>query len=295
MQTNTIGRKRKKNGFTQISNSMLEDSRLSWRAKGLLSYMLSRPNNWKINKKDLLNKASEGRDAVQSVLNELKEYKYLHIYPAQREGGNLTGWVWEYDDEPFIPDILKNRTTEKQPKNADNVLELRSTVSQSFGNSVVRESSTYNNTDFNNTNLNNTKDKEIKKNNLDSRGGLEKEFETLWKLYPKKDGKKDAKRHYIRARKNKIPYETIENGLYRYIDYLKSHGTESRFILNGSSWFNQERWNDELIILTAPETKKQTFLDLYKSEFGVDNNELSRNSTVIDQYPSYLPESVERA
>ena len=49
-----LDRKRKKNGFTQVSNAMLEDTRLSWRAKGLLCYMLSRPDNWKINKTDLV-------------------------------------------------------------------------------------------------------------------------------------------------------------------------------------------------------------------------------------------------
>ena len=53
---------------------------LSWRAKGILSYMLSRPDNWKINKTDLYKRGKEGRDAMQAALNELKELDYLHIY-----------------------------------------------------------------------------------------------------------------------------------------------------------------------------------------------------------------------
>jgi DNA-binding Lrp family transcriptional regulator len=52
---------------------------------------------------------------------------------------------------------------------------------------------------------------------------LENEFELLWKKYPRKLGKANALKAYIKARKgNKTTYETIENGLYRYIDYLKS-------------------------------------------------------------------------
>ena len=40
--------------------------------------MLSRPDNWKINKTDLYKRATEGRDAIQNALNELKELEYLH-------------------------------------------------------------------------------------------------------------------------------------------------------------------------------------------------------------------------
>ena len=114
-EAKTIGRKRKKNGFTQVSNTMLEDDRLSWRAKGLLCYMLSRPDNWKINRTDLYRRATEGRDAMTSALKELKDLKYLHIYRRKSEGNLFEGWIWEYDDEPFqITEPPENRLTEKQ-------------------------------------------------------------------------------------------------------------------------------------------------------------------------------------
>ena len=71
------------------------------------------------------------------------------------------------------------------------------------------------------------------------------EFDELWKLYPKKIGKKDALRHYIRNRKNKVPYETILEGLKKYIEYINNTNTPMQFIKDGSTWFNQESWNDE--------------------------------------------------
>jgi hypothetical protein len=114
-----VGRKRKKNGFTQISNSMLEDNQLSWRAKGLLAYMLSRPDNWKINKADLLKRGTEGRDAMQGALKELKDLGYLHIYSKTSGNGQIAEWVWEYDDVPFEPTVLKNHITEKQQQKAE--------------------------------------------------------------------------------------------------------------------------------------------------------------------------------
>ena len=71
------------NGLTfQQSNN------LSYRAKGILGYMLSRPDNWKFNKTDLVRRSIEGRDAVYKAIDELKEQGYLHIYPNIRKGTN---------------------------------------------------------------------------------------------------------------------------------------------------------------------------------------------------------------
>lgn len=91
------------------------------------------------------------------------------------------------------------------------------------------------------------KDKTTNNNKLGiSPKKLEEEFELLWKIYPRKLGKKKAFDSFKNARKlKKIPYETIENGLYRYIEYLKTQGMEEQFIMHGSTWFNQNKWLDE--------------------------------------------------
>ena len=84
---------------------------------------------------------------------------------------------------------------------------------------------------------------------------LESEFETIWKLYPRKKSKKDALRHYMVARKNGTEYQDVLDGLYRYLDYIKSQKIEPRYIKHGSTWFNQESWNDEYV-KTPPRTLK---------------------------------------
>lgn len=71
------------------------------------------------------------------------------------------------------------------------------------------------------------------------------EFEDLWSLYPRKDGKKDAIRHYQRARKNGTTFEQVKAGILNYCEYLKREKVEQRFIMMGSTWFNGEHWNDE--------------------------------------------------
>lgn len=73
----------------------------------------------------------------------------------------------------------------------------------------------------------------------------EEEFERLWNKYPKKQGKKDALRHYISARKKGTTFEEVEKGIDNYNNYIKSCNISSRYIKQGSTWFNQECWNDE--------------------------------------------------
>lgn len=70
-------------------------------------------------------------------------------------------------------------------------------------------------------------------------------FEKLWKLYPRKSRKKDAFNAYKRAIKKGVTDEEIKAGIENYNKQIKSQHTESQFIAQGGTWFNQERWNDE--------------------------------------------------
>lgn len=74
---------------------------------------------------------------------------------------------------------------------------------------------------------------------------IKHEFEELWQLYPRKEGKKDALRYYQRARKNGTTFEQVKAGILNYCEYIRREQTELQYIAYGSTWFNGERWNDE--------------------------------------------------
>jgi DNA-binding PadR family transcriptional regulator len=148
------------------------------------------------------------------------------------------------------------------------------------------ENFTHNNTSINNTN-NNTKNK---KNNSSNSPQIESEFEQLWKIYPRKMGKKKAFDSFKKARKvKKIPYETIENGLYRYIRYLEQQETDESFIMHGSTWFNQEKWQDEYIT-TGINKKPKNAMEYFRMKHGGDIYEPDGNGKVIDYNPEVIPE-----
>lgn len=74
---------------------------------------------------------------------------------------------------------------------------------------------------------------------------LEEDFEKLWKLYPKKSGKPKAFTAYKRAIKKGVTNKEIQTGIVKYLTQIKVQGTTKEYIKNGSTWFNQECWNDE--------------------------------------------------
>ena len=70
------------------------------------------------------------------------------------------------------------------------------------------------------------------------------EFEELWKLYPRKEGKKDAYKAYKKAIKEGTTNEQIRQGIENYKAWLKAKN-ETTYIKQGSTFFNGEHWNDE--------------------------------------------------
>lgn len=70
-------------------------------------------------------------------------------------------------------------------------------------------------------------------------------FEELWKIYPKKTGKTNAFADYERAVKDGVTDEEIRDGINRYCEYIRTGQLTDRYILGGSTYFHQRRWQDE--------------------------------------------------
>ena len=146
----------------------------------------------------------------------------------------------------------------------------------------------------NNTSINNTINNTINNKNNKKENSLliEKEFEKIWTLYPRKIGKKKSFDAFKKARKTKkIPYETIENGLYRYIRYLEQQGTGEQYIMHGSTWFGQEKWQDEYI-LTGIKQKPKNINEYMKQKYGDGEvtDEPPRDRKIVNDYDKLLPD-----
>lgn len=81
------------------------------------------------------------------------------------------------------------------------------------------------------------------------------DFEELWKLYPRKQGKRNAFEAYKKARKDGIPDEEIRAGIEAYSEYVRISGTEPQYIKMGGTFFNQRAWSDDW----TPQRKKDKY------------------------------------
>lgn len=103
----------KTKNFTIMSNHHLQNKNLSLKAKGLLSYMLSLPNDWDYSLAGLVANSKESKTSIRNTLNELKENHYLSIaklYPNQTESKKIE-YIYNIFEEPHLePDIPKQDT-----------------------------------------------------------------------------------------------------------------------------------------------------------------------------------------
>lgn len=92
--------------FTILRNDALRDERLSWKSTGLLAYLISLPNDWRLFLADLSKRKRDGRDATRAGLAELERAGYLRIERV-RDGGRYHETVWIVNDVPVQPDAEK--------------------------------------------------------------------------------------------------------------------------------------------------------------------------------------------
>lgn len=76
-----------------MSNYHLQDRNLSFKAKGLLSFMLSLPDDWDYSLAGLVSVSKENTKAIRTILNELKDNGYLVI---EQTRGNRGYYKYNY-------------------------------------------------------------------------------------------------------------------------------------------------------------------------------------------------------
>lgn len=133
--SSTIRRAKKDadNPYCTVRRATFEDKRLSWEARGLLAYLLVKPDDWQVNVTNLVNQSPGGRDRVYRILKELIEHHYIQRNEV-RDGGKIVGYEYLVFEEPYTsepsqmellpgePDTENTDTVEPLPEKPDTVL-----------------------------------------------------------------------------------------------------------------------------------------------------------------------------
>ena len=94
-----IKRKKRNTPFVQIDKRPLQNKKLSWKAKGILAYILSLPDNWQLYLNELKEHATDGRDSTSSGFKELIEAGYI-VKSRIRKAGQFKGFDYTVSDSP---------------------------------------------------------------------------------------------------------------------------------------------------------------------------------------------------
>ena len=86
----------------------LENPKLSWKAKGILAYLLSLPDDWQIYESELVKHAKDGRDSLKKGMQELINAGYIYRERIRNEKGQLKGYnylVYEVPNQSGFSDV----------------------------------------------------------------------------------------------------------------------------------------------------------------------------------------------
>lgn len=212
----SVFRIEKTNNYTVMSNYHLREREMSLKAKGLLSLMLSLPNDWDYTIEGLVTICKENETAVKSTLNELKDFGYLEILKVQNKKGQFE---YEYN--------IYEKPQSKKPEVENPGVENPSVENQGQLN----------------TNKQNTKKEDISSSKDEE---LRNHFELIWKEYPNKKGKSKAEGYYfgwLKGRKinsitRKITDEQMYYAVRKYAKECENNKIEQQYIKHGDTFFN---------------------------------------------------------
>lgn len=120
--------------FTTVDNAVLNDTNLSWKAKGLFVYLWSQADEWEFYETEVVKHSTDGIASLKAGLKELETTGYLKRERKRNEYGHFKENEWILSEQPMLENrMLDNPTYEKR----------------------ILDNRTLTNTNNNNTNYNN--------------------------------------------------------------------------------------------------------------------------------------------
>ena len=111
-----IIKRRRTKHFAVVPNEVLEDRRLSAEARGVLAYLLSRPNDWEVNLVQLRKEFDCGKERIERIMREVIEAGYATREMARSDDGAFAGYDYTITDDAVALPQAENPTTDGDPQ-----------------------------------------------------------------------------------------------------------------------------------------------------------------------------------
>lgn len=100
--------------YTHMANYHFRDRELTWKAKGILSTMLSLPDDWDYSLAGLSTLANDGLSATRAAIKELENHGYLERKPIRKDG-KIADWEYLIYEKPQVEKlVVENQQVENQ-------------------------------------------------------------------------------------------------------------------------------------------------------------------------------------
>jgi hypothetical protein len=204
-----IRKPRPKTNFVTIPNTTACDNNLPFDTRGLLLYVMSKPDDWTAWEKDLMNNGGCGRDKVRRMLGDLKKFHYMKPINQRDKKGRFSNVEYDIYGEPQIPNKSPS------PENP-------STVNPATDNpSHTKERPS-------------TKKEET--NSIDS------DFDEFWETYPIKKARIKAVKSYKAAIRNGAIHSDIMAGVRLYDEESAKDRIEPKYLKHPAKWLDDGDW-----------------------------------------------------
>lgn len=221
-----VYRVEKTGDYTVLSNYHLRDPRLKLGAKGLLSLVLSLPEDWEYSIEGLAALGPEGKDAVRSAIKQLEACGYVTRQRSHSAGGQFSSSVYIIREKPEeasplagFPSLVKpslEKPTAENPTELNKDIQIPPKAPQGGRRREAKEAPDW----------------------------KPERFRGFWKFYPRGENKQAAIRAWDKLRPSDELIDRMGAALKRQkqsADWLAGIG-----VPYASTWLNQRRWEDEV-------------------------------------------------
>jgi hypothetical protein len=229
-----ILRKELRGRFTTLPNEVIEDPDISFRAKGILAYLLSKPDGWNVSYRQLKEVGQDGAHAVMGALKELEDTGYLTRWKQQDDKGRWTSYSIVRDHR--VPPAQDPPPGSTHPRSDLRSPEVPSEVSTEQVKTVEQDVVT----SLSQLTL-------VREPDPHPAGAGERypqDFERFWKTYPRRIGKRAALQAWRNACKRTTP-QALTDAAAAQARAWEAAGKDPQFIPHPATWLNQGRYDDE--------------------------------------------------
>lgn len=228
-----IVRVEKTRNYTVMSNYHFKEKDMSLKAKGLLSLMLSLPEDWNYSIEGLTKLCKDGKDSVMSAVKEIIGFGYLQRIQKTDDSGKYAGYDYVLYEKPNTEEPKTGKPNTENPQQL-NTIYNKSTI-------IIKEKEEY------------KEEKEKQGVALNSSYSIcnkatEEDyirwFENTYSIYPRKVSKVQSKKTYIKKLQG-LDYESaykkvgyIYKLLKRQIQTWQEEDRKLEYIPHFSSWLN---------------------------------------------------------